>query len=100
VALLSAAQVKAGTDSPARALVEVLRARSTEFEAIWNKHPVFGPYCEPKRIQHAEVGLLELYGQTLLDPDQSQALIIFTAAPGSESYEKLKLLSVTGSQRI
>ena len=51
-----------------------------------------GPYCEPKRIRHPELGILELYGQTLLDPDLFQTLIVFTARPGSESYERLQLL--------
>jgi hypothetical protein len=40
------------------------------------------------------------YCQTLVDPDQSQTLLVFTAVPGSESYEKLQLLSVIGDQRI
>jgi hypothetical protein len=36
----------------------------------------------------------------LFDFDQSQALLVFTATPGSESYEKLQLLSVIGEQRL
>jgi hypothetical protein len=36
----------------------------------------------------------------LLDFDQSQALLVFTAIPGSDSYGKLQLLSVIGDQRI
>ena len=44
--------------------------------------------------------MLELHCQVLLDPDQSQALLVFTAVPGSESYQKLQLLSVIGDQRI
>jgi hypothetical protein len=44
--------------------------------------------------------LLQLYGQTLLDPDQFQTLVIFTAVPGTGSYGKLRLLSVIGSQRL
>jgi hypothetical protein len=36
----------------------------------------------------------------LLDPDQSQSLLVFTARPGSEDHDKLELLSVIGSQRI
>jgi len=32
--------------------------------------------------------------QTLLDPDQSHRLLVYTAAPGTDSYEKLQLLSV------
>jgi transcriptional regulator with XRE-family HTH domain len=42
---------------------------------------------------------LELYGQTLLDPDQFQTLIVFTAHPGSESHEKLQLLPAVGARR-
>lgn len=41
-----------------------------------------------------------MYGQTLLDPDQFQTLLIFTAVPGTQSHEKLQLLSVVGSQTL
>jgi hypothetical protein len=78
--------------------VSALRERGGEFATLWEEHPVVGPYCEPKRIQHPEVGLLELCGQTLLDPDQFQTLVIFTAVPGTDSYDKLQLLSVIGTQ--
>jgi len=43
------------------------------------------------------VGTLELHCQTLLDPDQSHRLRVYTAEPGNESYEKLQLLSVIGA---
>jgi hypothetical protein len=36
----------------------------------------------------------------LLDPDQSQALVVFTARPGTQDAEKLRLLSVTRSQKF
>jgi hypothetical protein len=52
-------------------------------------------YTGPERAR--EVGLIELHGQTLLDPDQYQALTVFTAVPGTESHERLRLLSVVGS---
>jgi transcriptional regulator with XRE-family HTH domain len=99
-ALLGAAYAKAGKGSLAGELVRALRAQSEEFEAIWNTHPVVGPYCEPKRLRHPEIGTIELYGQTLLDPDQSQTLMIFTATPGTESYQKLQLLSVIGTPQF
>jgi hypothetical protein len=38
--------------------------------------------------------------QTLYDVDQSQGLLVFTATPGSESAEKLRLLAVLGRQRL
>ena len=51
----------------------------------------------PNVIVKATVGLLELNCQVLLDPEQSHSLLVYTAVPGSESYEKLKLLSVIGA---
>jgi transcriptional regulator with XRE-family HTH domain len=79
-------------------IVQALLAASPEFADLWNTHPVGGPCCAPKRLQHPEVGLLELHCQTLVDPDQSQRLVVYTATPGTESYQKLQLLSVIGNQ--
>jgi hypothetical protein len=98
-AQLAAVYAKTGRTSEAGVLVAALRDQSSEFARIWGEHPVVGPYCEPKRILHPEAGLIELYGQVLLDPGQSQRLLIFTAVPGTESYEKLRLLSVPAGQR-
>ena len=53
-----------------------------------------------KRLVHPEVGSPELTCQSLLDPEQSHRLLVYTAAPGSESYDKLQLLSVIGSQSL
>lgn len=47
-----------------------------------------------KRFVHPEVGHLELHCQTLLDPEQSHLLLVYTAVPGSESHEKPQLLSM------
>jgi hypothetical protein len=47
------------------------------------------------------VGELELTCQSLLDTTTgSQVLLVYTAVPGSESAEKLQLLSVLGSQLL
>ncbi|GAA4581470.1 helix-turn-helix transcriptional regulator [Planotetraspora phitsanulokensis] len=86
-----------GTHSRAGEIVDALLAQSPEFAAIWREHPVTGSYCPPKRVLHPQLGLLELHCQTLLDPDQSQMLVVYTATPGSESYDKLQLLSVIGA---
>lgn len=37
---------------------------------------------------------------TLHDLEQAQALLVLTATPGTESYEKLALLAVLGRQRM
>jgi transcriptional regulator with XRE-family HTH domain len=87
-----------GKSSRAAAIADALLAASPRFAAIWRQHPVLGPYCAPKRIQHPQLGIVELHCQTLVDPDQSQTLQVFTAVPGSESYEKLQLLPAFADQ--
>ena len=86
-----------GPDSTAARYVEHLTARSKEFRALWAEHEVGLRPREVKRYQHPTVGLLELTCQILLDPEQSHALLVYTAVPGSDSYDKLELLSVVGS---
>ncbi|WP_171074676.1 helix-turn-helix transcriptional regulator [Nonomuraea basaltis] len=82
------------------AVVDALLAESAEFTALWREHPITGLYCPPKRIQHPQLGPLELHCQTLIDPDQSQMLVVYTAPSGSDSRDKLRLLSVIGDQRV
>ncbi|MEU3188565.1 helix-turn-helix transcriptional regulator [Streptomyces sp. NPDC006923] len=96
VADLHGAFARDAGDSRTADLVDALRAASPEFAALWREHPVLGPYCGTKRFQHPEWGALELHCQTLVDPDQSQRLLVFTAAPGTPSHAGLQLLSVGG----
>ncbi|MDO9175375.1 MAG: transcriptional regulator, partial [Actinomycetota bacterium] len=70
---------------------------SAEFAQIWRAHEVGHAPDREKRLQHPEVGIMTVQCQRLLDPDQNQALLVFTATPGTESYEKLQLLSVIGT---
>ncbi|NAZ76966.1 hypothetical protein GTQ99_16275 [Kineococcus sp. T13] len=50
-------------------------------------------HSEQERLVHPQLGELQLHCQSLLDPEQAQTLLVFTAVPGSESHEKLQLLS-------
>ncbi|MGU3502824.1 helix-turn-helix transcriptional regulator [Mycobacterium sp. C31M] len=86
-----------GPDSKAARLAELLSAQSEEFRILWDRHEIGIRPREVKRYRHPEVGALELNCQILLDPEESHTLLVFTAAPGSESYEKLQLLSVVGA---
>ncbi|GIJ06793.1 helix-turn-helix transcriptional regulator [Micromonospora andamanensis] len=97
---LHRAYTRDGRDSRAGEIVHALLTQSAEFAELWREHPVAGAYCAPKRIRHPHVGLLELHCQVLVDPDQSQLLQVFTATPGSESHDKLRLLSVVAGQSI
>jgi hypothetical protein len=99
-AQLRAAYTRDGKGSRAAAVVDALLAASTEFAAVWAEHGIGAVHRDQKRISHPQLGLLELHCQTLVDPDQSQTLLVFTAVPGTESYEKLQLLTVLGDQRI
>ncbi|OBJ85271.1 helix-turn-helix transcriptional regulator [Mycobacterium asiaticum] len=85
-----------GPESKAARLAEQLKVRSDEFRTLWERHEVGIKPRDVKRYQHPDVGLLELNCQVLLDPDESHTLLVYTAVPGSESYEKLQLLSVIG----
>lgn len=71
-----------------------LLARSDEFAALWDRHEIGLRPAGGKRLIHPEVGLLDLECQTLRDPEQSHLLLVYTATPGSETYDKLQLLSV------
>jgi hypothetical protein len=90
---LRAAYTRDGAGSRAAAIVDALLSLSPEFAALWREHAVVGQRFEPKRIVHPGLGLIDVQCQTLIDPDQSQSLIVFTAAPGTESFEKLQRLS-------
>lgn len=83
-----------GRGSRAAHLAELLLARSEEFRQVWNAHEVGIRPHEIKHFVHPELGALELTCQTLLDPNRSHSLLVYTAVPGSESHEKLQLLSV------
>ncbi|MGV9801195.1 helix-turn-helix transcriptional regulator [Mycobacterium sp. NPDC003449] len=86
-----------GPGSKAAGLAELLTDRSEEFRDLWKEHEVGIRPREIKRYQHPDVGALELNCQILLDPEASHSLLVYTAIPGSESYEKLQLLSVVGA---
>ncbi|GAA4255815.1 helix-turn-helix transcriptional regulator [Dactylosporangium darangshiense] len=96
VADLHESYIRDGRDSRAGALVDALLAESPEFAALWREHPVASRYCGPIQLMHPEVGPIDLHCQRLIDPDQAQQLVVYTAQPGSESHEKLQLLSVIG----
>ncbi|MFD5831415.1 helix-turn-helix transcriptional regulator [Lentzea sp. NPDC060358] len=95
---LREAVTRRGPGSRAAHYVDLLLAGSAQFRAVWEAHEIGLRPKEFKRYVHPVVGDLELQCQTLLDPDQAHILLVYTATPGSESYEKLQLLSVVGTQ--
>ncbi|TQK20603.1 helix-turn-helix protein [Microbacterium sp. SLBN-154] len=86
-----------GSPSRAAAMVALLEDNPL-FREVWDAHEVGARPTEVKRFHHPSVGPLELNCQTLLDPDQSHRLLVYTAEPGTETHEKLQLLAVLGSE--
>ncbi|GAA1656587.1 helix-turn-helix transcriptional regulator [Actinoplanes couchii] len=95
--VLRAVSTAQGLGSPAAELVTVLQRSGGEFAALWERQEIGLRWSNAKRFVHPQVGRIDLFCQTLLDPDQGQSLLIFTATPGTESYDKLALLAVLGS---
>lgn len=89
-----------GPDSRAARLADLLLTQSEEFRRVWDDHEIGVRPHDVKHFIHPEVGALELTCQRLIDPDQAHSLLVYTAIPGSESHEKLNLLSVIGTQTL
>lgn len=99
-ASLRAAHGEWGPNSRAGEIERALRRISPEFVRYWDDHEVRRRFEDHKILVHPELGELEVDCQALITPDESQALIVLTAAPGSEAAGKLDLLRVLGTQRV
>jgi transcriptional regulator with XRE-family HTH domain len=98
VANLRAVAASRPDDPEPAALVAELRAASEEFARLWDEHEVAVRRRATKRFRHPLVGLLELDCEILLNQDHHHMLVVHTARPGTESYERLQLLRVVGLQ--
>ncbi|YAL81853.1 helix-turn-helix transcriptional regulator [Dermacoccaceae bacterium W4C1] len=89
-----------GPGSTAAQYVSLLSEVSPDFRRIWQTQEVGLRAESVKSFVHPEVGVLSLNCQVLIDQDSSHRLMVYTAQPGSDSYEKLQLLSVIGAQHL
>lgn len=85
-------------DGESRALVDALLAASAEFAQLWERHDVAPLPQTRKRLVHPLVGDLALDCQILTADNAVELLVVFTAPPGSEDAERLRLLDVVGTQ--
>lgn len=100
VANLRAAYGSMGPRSRAGELVRALAKASPEFAGLWERHEVARRFEDHKVLLHPELGEIEVDCQVLFTEDQSQALLVLTAPPRSEGYQKLQLLAVLGQERF
>jgi transcriptional regulator with XRE-family HTH domain len=100
VANLRAVLASRPDDPRPAALVAELRAASPLFARLWADHEVAVRRSDTKRFRHPVVGDLELHCEVLLSAGHAQQLVVYTAQPGSESYQRLQLLRVVGLQDL
>jgi hypothetical protein len=92
-------RVEAGREPHDRALRELigeLSTRSRDFRSMWAAHDVRIRHDGVKRLQHPEVGRLELTYRSLDLPTAERGvhdLTLYTAEPGTASEDRLKLLA-------
>jgi len=96
-ALLRAEAGRESRDRALRELVGELSTLSPEFRRQWAAHDVLMRHDGIKRLQHPDVGHLELTFQSLdlsLSGRAVHDLIVYTAEPGTASEDRLKLLAI------
>jgi hypothetical protein len=94
VALLRAETGRRPDDRVLTELIGELTTRSDRFSALWAAHDVRRHTSGTKHFHHRVVGDLELdYENLELPGDDGQALVSYTAAPGSTSHQALRFLA-------
>ncbi|MEU5383785.1 helix-turn-helix transcriptional regulator [Kitasatospora cineracea] len=96
VAVLRAEAGRAPHDRALHELVGELSALSGEFRTMWASHDVRIRHGGTKRLNHPEVGRLELAFRSLDLPLPQRAvhdLIVYAAEPGTPSEDRLGLLA-------
>jgi hypothetical protein len=81
-------------------LIDDLRANSPEFNQLWAEHDVLGSTEGLKHFLHPDLGELFLdYTGFEIPGDGDMRIVVMTAAPGSETERKLRLLAQQPMQR-
>ncbi|MDO8186062.1 helix-turn-helix transcriptional regulator [Conexibacter sp. JD483] len=87
-------------DSRLAALIDDLRAASARFAQLWELGEVERHQGGEKWVDHPEVGPIEIACDVLSVRDSELQLVVYTAAPESDSARALALLGAVGLQRF
>ena len=89
-----------GADGRAREIVAQVHPRSAEFSRRWSRYDVRGKTSETKEFQHSDVGGLRLdFNAFDVRSSPGDQLVVYRAADGTPSAEKLQLLGSLAASR-
>ena len=100
VAELRAASARYPADRQLHALVTGLRTRSERFAELWDAGVVGRLAGSRKAIEHPQAGALTLDCDLLRVEENDLHILVYSAEPGTEAAEKLRLISVLGTQSL
>ncbi|MEV6357646.1 helix-turn-helix transcriptional regulator [Streptomyces hydrogenans] len=100
VADLRAAYGRRGGDPASTRLVRRLEAASEEFAGLWAEHEVAVRRHSRMRVEHPLIGPVDLDCQVLLAPEGEQRLVFLTPPPGTDTADRLALLTVVGTEQF
>jgi hypothetical protein len=98
VADLRAATARYPADPDLRRLVADLREASPRFAALWDQRAVGNHDRDRKTVGHPDLGPITVDCDVLTVRGSDLRVIAYTASPGSEAAQKLRLLAVLGTQ--
>ncbi|WP_150254238.1 helix-turn-helix transcriptional regulator [Nocardiopsis deserti] len=81
-------------DSALRRLVDEFAERNPGFAARWRQHDVRPRATLRKRVDHDELGVLDLDCQTLAVPGADLRVVMLSAQPGTLAHDKLTRLQL------
>ncbi|MCX4694771.1 helix-turn-helix transcriptional regulator [Streptomyces sp. NBC_01408] len=100
VADLRAATARYPADNGLRSLINDLRSHSTDFARLWDTGIVGVHDTDTKTVHHPDAGTLTLDCDVLMVPGSDLRIVAYTAAPGTDTADRLRLLHVIGTQAM
>jgi hypothetical protein len=76
------------------------RVRAPGFAQLWDTHAVGEHEMDRKTVHHPELGPITLDCDVLTVRGSDLNVVAYTAPPGSEAGDKLRLLAVIGTQHM
>lgn len=97
---LRAATARYPADAGLRSLIKDLRGVSTDFARLWDTGIVGVHESDTKTVHHPDVGTLTFDCDVLIAPGSDLRIVTYTAAPGSDAADRIRLLNVIGTQAM